>query len=109
MDRAHLVGDRADAADARGDVRRLGELASAQERLEEARRLEYAQLGAPHLAVADGDGERPLAFDAGDVVSICSLDGLEFARGLPRFGDADIRARKTPRAEVVHRDDLVLL
>ena len=41
---AHLVGDRADAADARGDVGRLGERAAAQERLEEARRLEDAQL-----------------------------------------------------------------
>ena len=36
---AHLVRDRADAADARGDVGRLGEGAAAQERLEEARRL----------------------------------------------------------------------
>jgi len=37
--RAHLVGDRADAADAGGDVRRLGIRAAAQERLEEAGRL----------------------------------------------------------------------
>ena len=37
--RAHLVGDRADAADAGGDVRRLGVRAAAQERLEEAGRL----------------------------------------------------------------------
>ena len=40
VDGAHLVRDRADAADPRGDVRRLEEGASAQERLEEARRLE---------------------------------------------------------------------
>ena len=44
VDSAHLVRDRADAADARGDVGRFGELAPAQERLEEARRLEDLQL-----------------------------------------------------------------
>ena len=42
---AHLVGDGADAANARGDVRCLGEGTPAQEGLEEARRLEDAQLG----------------------------------------------------------------
>ena len=36
-DRAHLVGDRADAADPRGDVGRVGERAPPQQRLEEAR------------------------------------------------------------------------
>jgi glutamate 5-kinase len=49
------------------------------------------------------------AFEAGDVVSICNLDGLEFARGLAGFSAAQIRARQTPRSEVVHRDNLVLL
>ncbi len=44
VDRAHLVGDRADAADARRDVGRLAERAAAQERLEEARRLEDPEL-----------------------------------------------------------------
>ena len=40
---AHLVGDRTDAADPRGDVGRFAEGAAAQERLEEARRLEDRQ------------------------------------------------------------------
>ena len=40
VDGAHLVGDRADAADAGGDIGGLGEVPAAQERLEEARRLE---------------------------------------------------------------------
>ena len=40
MHRAHLIRDRTDAADARGDVRRLGEAAAAQQRLEQARRFE---------------------------------------------------------------------
>ncbi len=57
----------------------------------------------PGIARCDG------SFAAGDVVSICNLDGLEFARGLARFGAPEIAARKTARAEVVHRDDLVLL
>ena len=63
---AHLVGDRADAADARGDVGRLGEAAAAQERLEEARRLEDVQLDVVDLAVADPDVQRALALDAGE-------------------------------------------
>ena len=41
--RAQVVGDRADAADARRDVRRVGEVPSAQERLEKSRRLEDAE------------------------------------------------------------------
>src|SRR3990170_4175106 len=44
VDGAHLIGDRADAADARGDVGRFGEGAAAQERLEEAWRLENAEV-----------------------------------------------------------------
>ena len=48
-------------------------------------------------------------FVAGDIVSICGADGAEFARGIARFGSAEIDARKTARGEVVHRDDLVIL
>ena len=48
-------------------------------------------------------------FAAGEVVSIRNLDGLEFARGIARFAAADICAQKAARAEVVHRDDLVIL
>lgn len=44
--------------------------------------------------VARTEGE----FAAGDVVSICGIDGAEFARGLTRDGDV-----------IVHRDDLVIL
>jgi glutamate 5-kinase len=49
------------------------------------------------------------AFAAGDVVRICDLDGTEFARGIARFDAAAIRAGGLPRAEVIHRDDLVIL
>ena len=48
-------------------------------------------------------------FDAGDVVRICDLDGMEFARGIAKFGAAEIRGKKLARVELVHRDDLVIL
>ena len=46
VNRTHLVGYRADAANPGGDVRRLGEGATAQERFEEPGRLEDAQFSA---------------------------------------------------------------
>ncbi|HEX4343301.1 MAG TPA: glutamate 5-kinase [Verrucomicrobiae bacterium] len=55
--------------------------------------------------VARCEGE----FASGDVVRICDLDGMEFARGIARFDSAAIRERKLPKEEVVHRDDLVIL
>ena len=48
-------------------------------------------------------------FAAGDVVRICDLDGTEFARGIAKFDSAAVRARKLPKEELVHRDDLVIL
>ena len=48
-------------------------------------------------------------FAAGDVVRICDLDGLEFARGIARFDSTGVRERKLPKEELVHRDDLVIL
>ncbi len=48
-------------------------------------------------------------FAAGDVVRICDLDGLEFARGIARFDSTAVRERKLPKEELVHRDDLVIL
>jgi glutamate 5-kinase len=49
------------------------------------------------------------AFVEGDVVRICDLDGTEFARGIAKFSGAEIKSGQLPRAEVVHRDDLVIL
>ncbi len=49
------------------------------------------------------------AFAAGDVVSICDLDGTEFARGQSAFDAAAIRGGALRRTEVVHRDNLVIL
>ncbi|MGH7941143.1 MAG: glutamate 5-kinase [Limisphaerales bacterium] len=57
----------------------------------------------PGVARCEGD------FEAGAVVRICDMDGMEFARGIARFSADDIRQRKQARVELVHRDDLVIL
>ncbi len=57
----------------------------------------------PGVARCEGD------FAIGDVVRICDLNGTEFARGIVRFDSAAVRARKLPKEELVHRDDLVIL
>ena len=62
---ADLVGDRADAAYARGDVGRLGIGPSAQECLEEPRRLVDVQLDAVDCAVGQRDMQRAFTFDSG--------------------------------------------
>ena len=85
-DRAHLVGHRADPADAGGDVGHLRERPAAQERLEEPRRLEDLQ---PHLldaAVAQADVQRSLA-----------LDARERARGELALSHATRRTPARPR------------
>ena len=48
-------------------------------------------------------------FSPDDVVRICDLDGMEFARGIAKFSAEEIRAKKLARVELVHRDDLVIL
>ena len=62
--RAHLVGDRADAADPRGDVRWLGVSTAAQQCLEEPRRLVDPQLHVGHVPVAQHHPHGALALDA---------------------------------------------
>ncbi len=57
----------------------------------------------PGVARCEGD------FSAGDIVSICDLDGTEFARGMAAFDADAIRARPSVKGEVVHRDHLVIL
>jgi len=48
-------------------------------------------------------------FAADEVVRICDLDGLEFARGIARFDSTAVREHRLPKDELVHRDDLVIL
>ena len=57
----------------------------------------------PGVTRCEGD------FDAGEVVRICDLNGLEFARGISAFKSTEIETRKLQRVEVVHRDNLVVL
>lgn len=57
----------------------------------------------PGVTRCEGD------FSVGDVLRICDLEGMEFARGICNFSSADIKARQLTRAEVVHRDNLVIL
>jgi glutamate 5-kinase len=55
--------------------------------------------------VARCEGE----FASGDVVRICDLNGMEFARGIAGFDSHQIRSAELKRVEVVHRDNLVIL
>ena len=57
----------------------------------------------PGVARCEGD------FDSGEVVRICDLNGLEFARGIAAFKSEEIKGRQLQRVEVVHRDNLVIL
>ena len=66
--RAHLVGDGADAADPRGDVRWLGVSTAAQQCLEEPRRLVDPELHVGDVPVAQHHAHGALALDAGQRV-----------------------------------------
>src|SRR6516164_2356017 len=68
MHAAHLICDRADPADASDDIEHLAEAASAQQRLEEAWRLEDAEANPVDCAVAYMKFERALPFDTRNVV-----------------------------------------
>jgi glutamate 5-kinase len=57
----------------------------------------------PGVARCEGD------FDSGEVIRICDLNGLEFARGIAAFTSGEIKGSQLKRVEVVHRDDLVIL
>jgi glutamate 5-kinase len=72
--------------------------------------------GAKHALMENGRSLLPPGvtrcegeFEAGEIVSICDKDGHEFARGMAAFNSREISERTTPRVEVVHRDDLVIL
>ncbi|MDB6065670.1 MAG: Glutamate 5-kinase [Pedosphaera sp.] len=69
----------------------------------EALREKGKSLLPPGVARCEGE------FAAGDVLRICDLDGTEFARGIGNFSSVEIKERRTSRAEVVHRDNLVIL
>ena len=48
-------------------------------------------------------------FNTGEIVSICDLNGTEFARGISDVTAGAIRQKQILRQEVIHRDNLVVL
>ncbi len=67
----------------------------------QALREQGRSLLAPGITQVDGQ------FNAGEVVRIVDSQGAVFARGLTRLSSSELATR--PRAEAVHRNDLVLL
>jgi glutamate 5-kinase len=48
-------------------------------------------------------------FKTGEIVSICDLNGTEFARGISDVTAGAIREKQISKVEVIHRDNLVVL
>jgi glutamate 5-kinase len=48
-------------------------------------------------------------FEAGDVISIRDVNGVEFARGLAKASSTAICGKELAKTDVVHRDNLVIL
>jgi glutamate 5-kinase len=57
----------------------------------------------PGVSRCEGD------FQSGEVIRICDLNGMEFARGIAEFPSAEITNKSLKRVEVVYRDNLVIL
>src|SRR5690242_6607273 len=68
MHGAHLVGDRANTADPRGDVGRFGIVASAEKSLKKTGRLIDLELDIGHALAHQLDIQSTLAFHAGERV-----------------------------------------
>lgn len=48
-------------------------------------------------------------FNTGEIVSVCDLNGTEFARGISDVAAGAIRQKQIAKVEVIHRDNLVVL
>ena len=84
---AHLVGDRADAADPGGDVGDLARFAALKEGLEEAGRLEDIQLHVLDRVAVELDVEGAFPFDPGQCLDLeCAIG---WHRGLLRPGSSE--------------------
>ena len=101
MDGAHLVCDRADAADAGDDVDDLVRGPSDDELLEVARRLEDAETRLEDLAVLDPQVQRALALDAGQVPGPVGPLAVGDGRGGGRRHRAHLFPRGARRRGVV--------
>ena len=80
VDRAHLIGNRADTANPRSNIGGFRKIAATQQRFEQTRRLEDLQLRACNLAVPHMNIERSLPFDPGK-----NIDTDGSTRHVPRF------------------------
>ncbi len=92
MDRGHLVGDRADPADAGDDVDDLVRRPADDQLLEVARRLEDLEPGLLDDAVPDPQAKRSLAFDAGH------HGDVDRQVAAPASGQVEVMHRVSPRA-----------
>ena len=87
VNRAHLIGDGADAADARHDIGQLGVAPAAQKGFEKARRLENPEPRRSHAPVREFEVQRAFALHPGKIIDLDRLrcHGLRFLCGrLPR-------------------------
>ena len=91
VDGAHLVGDRADPADARDDVQDLVRRPAANQPFEVAWCLEDPEVRLDDVAVLDDQPERALAFHAGETLDLEAL-GLRPAPGGRRHRRASMSA-----------------
>ena len=66
VNRAHLVSNRTDAADAGGNVRRFREVPASEQGFKEAGRLVDLQLHVGHAIAGQLDVERAFAFNPGE-------------------------------------------
>ncbi len=70
---------------------------------EKALRDKPCSLLLPGVRRCEGD------FDKGEVVSVCTLKGREFARGVVRYEADLLRSRTLSHPVVIHRDHLIVL
>jgi len=106
VNRAHLIGDRADSADPGGDVRGLRKVAAAQKRFEQPGRLEDLQLDVLDAVALELDVQRALALHARQIVHLDARDtapDVVHARSLssPAWRNCQAQALKPRNARVI--------
>jgi hypothetical protein len=81
MHGAHLIGHRANPANAGCDIRDFLKIATAKEGFEEPRRLEYVQLHFAQFPALGPDVNPALAFNTGQIINLdCLLTIRVFTR-----------------------------
>jgi len=72
----HLIGDRTDATDSRGDVGRLAEVTTPEQRFEVARRFKDLEGDVGDESVVHAHAQRALALDARETFGADGADGF---------------------------------